>query len=123
MNEVEEFIYQKEAEQKELLLFLHNFLVSEFHLLAKIRFKIPFYYKNNWVIYLNPLKNNNIDFCVLRANEQETPHEPLNFKSRKQVASIELDPKMDLKLEIIKSIIQDALEIDKKPYHKVSSKK
>lgn len=115
MREVEEFINGQNGPQKELLVYLHHLMVDQYQLIPKIRFKIPFYYKNSWVIYLNPLKNGSIDLSVVRAIEQNQVNELLDFKSRKQVASIELNPNTDLPEKAIRKIIEDAILLDANP--------
>ena len=44
MSKVEEFIYQYEGHQHEIMIYFHNLLINQFELLDKIRYKIPFYY-------------------------------------------------------------------------------
>lgn len=114
MKDVEEFIFQKEGRQRDLLLFLHNMMVNNYQLIPKIRYKIPFYYKSNWMLYLNPLKNGGVDLAVIRAIEQNEIHELLDFKGRKQVASLELKPDQNLPEMEIKEIIEAAIFIEEK---------
>lgn len=114
MNEVEDFIFQKEGEQRDLLLFLHNMMVNNYQLQPKLRYKIPFYYKNNWILYLNPLLNGGVDLAIIRAIEQNEIHELLDFKGRKQVASLQLKPGEDLPEKEIRKIIEDAIQVEEK---------
>lgn len=69
MDEVYDFIYKHEGSQREILLFFHNLLAEELDLIYKIKYKIPFYYRKIWVCYLNPLKNNKVEFAIVRGNE------------------------------------------------------
>lgn len=118
MKEVEDFIFNREGQQRDLLLFLHNLLVEEYHLDSKIRYKIPFYDKNSWLIYLNPLANGCVDFSLIRAQELIETRDFLDFRNRKQVASLELNPKEDLQMPLIRKIIEEALILDEKVSYK-----
>ncbi len=123
MKEVEDFIFAKEGGQRDLLLFLHNLLVEEYQLVSKIRYKIPFYDKNSWLFYLSPLKNGAVDFAVIRASELTEAKELLDFKKRKQVASLELNPNEDLPENEIRAVIKAALSLDEKSPYKGPRKK
>lgn len=99
MTEVENFIYNYDGSQKEIMLFFHNWLTSELNLTDKLRFKIPFYYRKSWICYLNPrptgssgraTKNNAVEFAFTRGNELSNSQGMLDNKGRKQVFSIEL---------------------------------
>ena len=56
MTPVEDFILQKEGEQRIILQFLHDLLMATPEVTSKIRYKIPFYYRKSWFCYLNPTK-------------------------------------------------------------------
>ena len=117
MTKVEDFIYQFEGNQLEVMLHLHNLLTNDLNLTGKIRFKIPFYYGRSWICYLNPLKNGKVEFAFVRGNELSNYQRILDNKGRKQVFGIEFEKVSDIPVRYINEIIQEAILLDEtKPY-------
>lgn len=87
MDPVENFIYQFEGQQREVLIFLHNLLLQEPKITTKIRFKIPFYYRKHWVCYLNPKKNGTVEFSFIRGNELSNEQGLLESKVSRRTGS------------------------------------
>lgn len=112
MSKVENFIYQYEGNQHEIMMYFHNLLINQFELTDKIRFKIPFYYGKSWVCYLNPLKNGKIELAFIRGNELSNEKALLNNKGRKQVFGIEFETINNIPHQAIKEIILEALALD-----------
>ncbi len=112
MTAVEDFIYTYEGNQRAVMLHLHNLLSGEMNLVAKIRFKVPFYYKKSWICYLNPRKNGLVEFSFLRGNELSNVQGLLQSKGRKQVFSITFENLADIPEKTINEIIQEALLLD-----------
>jgi len=125
MTEVEDFIYQFEGNQRDLMLYFHRLLTMDLNLIDKIRFKIPFYYRKSWICYLNPSKDGKTEFAFVRGNELSNVQGLLESKGRKQVYSIELEKVSDIPKQKINEIIQEAILLDEtKPYQsKRQSKK
>lgn len=117
MTEAENFIYQFEGNQREVMFYFHNLLVTELNLTEKIRFKIPFYYGKSWICYLNPNKDNKIEFAFVRGIELSNYQGILDSKGRKQVYSIEFEKVSEIPMQQINEIIQEAILLDEiKPY-------
>jgi len=112
MTEVEDYIYNFEGSQRETMLFIHELLSVELNLTDKLRFKIPFYYRKSWICYLNPGKNNTIEFAFVRGNELSNSQGLLDSKGRKQVWSIELTKPSEMPIEGLKETIQEAILLD-----------
>jgi len=112
MTEVEDYIYNFDDSQRETMLFLHKLLSVELNLTDKLRFKIPFYYRKSWICYLNPGKNNSIEFAFVRGNELSNSQQLLNSKGRKQIWSIELTKLSKVPIRELTEIIQEALLLD-----------
>lgn len=124
MTEVENFIYEYENEQREIMLFFHNTLTTELNLTAKIRFKIPFYYGKSWICYLNPIKSDRIEFAFVRGNELSNQQGLLENKGRKQVYSITFNKMSEAHKKEIDEIIQEAILLDETiPYESKRKKK
>jgi hypothetical protein len=112
MTEVEDFIYNYDGSQREIMLYIHKLLSDELNLTDKIRFKIPFYFRKSWICYLNPSKNNSIEFAFVRGNELSNSQRLLDSKGRKQVWSIELTKQSELPIKELTEIIQEAILLD-----------
>ena len=112
MTEVEDYIYNFDDSQRDIMLYLHKFLAVELNLTDKIRFKIPFYYRKSWICYLSPMKNNSIEFAFLRGNELSNAQGILDSKGRKQVFSVELTALLKIPIKQLTEIIQEAILLD-----------
>jgi hypothetical protein len=112
MKDVEEFIYNYEDSQREIMLLMHNLLAYELNLTGKLRFKIPFYYRRSWICYLNPTKNKSIEFAFVRGNELSNSQGLLESKGRKQVWSIELTNVSEIPIKELTEIIYEAILLD-----------
>ena len=112
MSDVEDFIFQFEGNQREILSYLHKLFVKELELTDKIRFKIPFYYRKSWICYLNPIKDNKVELAFIRANELSNVQGLLHRKDRKQIAGIEFEKLSDIPFQTINEIIQEAILLD-----------
>lgn len=112
MTDVEDFFYNYEGSQREIMLYIHKLLSFELNLIDKLRFKIPFYYKKSWICYLNPRKNNSIEFAFVRGNELSNSQGLLENRGRKQVWSIELTKLSEIPIKELTEIIQEAILLD-----------
>ena len=112
VEEVEEFIWDYEGEQKEIMIFLHNRLISIFHLECKLSYKIPFYYYNSWICYLNPTKDNRVELAFPRGNELSNIQGVLESKGRKQVYGITYSSLKNININLIDEVIREAILLD-----------
>ena len=112
MSDVESFIYDQDDPQKEVMLFLHNLLVTDYNLTPKIRYQIPFYYRKSWICYINPTKAGAIEFSFPRGNELSNFQGLLLSKGRKQVMSTEFKNITEVPGKILNEIIQEAIILD-----------
>lgn len=112
MTEVEHCIYGFEAQQQEIMLVLHRLLTEDLNLTAKIRYKIPFYFRKSWICYLNPQKNGSVELAFVRGNELSDAQGILDSKGRKQVCSIELFKRSEMPMKELTEIFQEAILLD-----------
>jgi hypothetical protein len=111
----EEYIYAiKNTALKELALFLHNFMLSYNGITSKLSYKIPFYYRNSWICYLNITKENKLEFVFCRGVEMKNEAGLLQFRGRKQVSGLLLESIDDLPLDILDELMSDAFNVDDK---------
>ena len=111
MSAIVEFMDQKDGKLREILLFLHDLMTSYDGVSCKIRYKIPFYYKNSWICYTNPQKDDSVELVFLRANEMEDPTGLLEDRGRKQVAGLIID-ELDQIPDSLTEVIAIALQLD-----------
>jgi filamentous hemagglutinin family protein len=117
MGDVENFIYEYEDNQREILFYFHKLLTIELNLTDKIRFNIPFYYGKSWICYLNPIKKSKIELAFIRGNELSNVQGILNSKGRKQVYGVEFEEISKIPMNLVYEIIHEAILLDEiKPY-------
>ncbi len=118
MSEVENFIYEYEEQQREVMLYFHDLLTLELNLVAKIKYKIPFYYGRSWICYLNPTKDGKVEFAFVRGNELSNIQGLLDSKGRKQVYSIQFKKVDEIPLQQTNELIQEAILLDRMRVYK-----
>lgn len=111
MNHVEEFILNQDQALSELLQFVHHYLIEEFGLEPKLRYKIPFYFSNTWICYLNPLKSSGIELAFLNGLKLSNEHGLLDAQNRKMVAGIKIDDLKTIPLEAIHGSVIEAMKL------------
>jgi len=112
MSEVEDFIYEQEDQQREILLYLYNLLNMNLGLDAKIRYRIPFYYGRSWICYTNPIKKEGVELVFLRGNELSNEQSLLESKGRKQVLGVTFRTLADIPEETLLEVLQEAILLD-----------
>jgi len=112
MNKIAYFIDNFEGEQRKMLEYFHEILISFPTVTCKIRYKIPFYDQNKWFCYLNPIKPDKIALCFLRGNELSNVQGILESKGRKIVSSVEFSSVHEIPKNAIREIINEALILD-----------
>jgi len=114
---VEDYIYQLEGQQKEIMSFLHDLLTIEYGLEAKIRYRIPFYYGKTWICYLNTRKNDRVDFAIVRGREISNSNGLLESRDRKMILSAEFSSVKEIPLDLLREVLEEAIFLDEtKPY-------
>ena len=66
---IEEFIDGLAGNQKKVAEYLHELMMSFLGVKTKIRYKIPFYDINHWIVYISPQKSGGIEFAYVRGSE------------------------------------------------------
>ncbi|MEN0049842.1 MAG: DUF1801 domain-containing protein [Bacteroidota bacterium] len=112
MSEAEDFIYEYEGQQREILLYLHQLLTMDLGLESKIRYRIPFYYGRSWICYTNPVKKEGIELVFLRGNELSNEQGLLESKGRKQVLGVTFRKLTDIPEETLFEVLQEAILLD-----------
>lgn len=123
MESVEAYIEQQADALSPLLWRLHERLMEHPDMAAKIRYRIPFYYGQSWICYLNPQKKGGLEVAFLRANELTEVQDLLDFKGRSQVAGLTLHQLSDLDNPILDLVIQEAILLDRHIHYAAKRKK
>lgn len=113
MEECMEYIdnFEGEAERR-ILQRLHALLTSLPGVSAKLRFKVPFYDRNRWLCYFNPLKKGGIELGFCQANLLSNEQGLLDFRDRTQVAGVSYFSVNDIREDVLLEILQEALLVD-----------
>jgi hypothetical protein len=111
MNDVEAYILDQKGAQQEVLDYLYQLLSIEPGVQAKIRYKIPFYYRRKWVCYTNP-REGGIELVFLRGQELSNEQGLLQTRGRKMVAGVVFHQVSDIPEEALMEIIQEAFLLD-----------
>lgn len=112
MDPAQSFILNYQNTQGEIMQYLHDMLLSYPEITPKIRYKVPFYYRKSWLCYLNPTKNEEVEFAFPRGNELSNQQGLLKSKGRKQVYSITFSRLEEIPMETLNEIIQEAILLD-----------
>lgn len=113
MTQIEDFIYQYEGNQRDVLLYFHQLLSQEYNLSCKMRYRIPFYYGKTWICYLNPTKRGTVELAFLKGHLLSNVQGLLDSKGRKQVCGIEFGKVEDIPPSAVDEIVQEAILLDK----------
>lgn len=123
MSLLKDYMDRLSGQQKEITFFLHDWLTMNFDLEAKYRFKIPFYYQNSWICYLNPIKKDGIEFNFVRARELSLHSGILDFKKRVMVAGISLYDTTKIPLLPLTEVVEEAILLDQTTPYTFKKKK
>lgn len=123
MSSVLDYIFKQHGNQKEILLFFHDWFTKELKLTSKIRYKIPFYDHKSWICYLNPIKGGKVELAFIRGNELSNKQGLLNAKERKQIAGIEFENLDSIPFDTVREIVLEAILLDEQSPYKGPRKK
>lgn len=110
--EVEDFIEGFEGDDHEIMKFLHGMMMDQPGISSKISFKIPFYHRNSWICYINPVKKGGIEFVFTRGRELSNEQGILAGRGRKEVMGIHFNTVDDIPVDSLHEIIQEAILLD-----------
>jgi hypothetical protein len=111
MDAVEAYILEQEGDQRAVLDYLHHLILAEPGTSAKLRYKIPFYYRKSWVCYANP-REGGIELAFLRGNELSNEQGLLQARGRKQVSGVIFQNCAAIPEAALLEILQEALLLD-----------
>jgi len=112
MNDVEEYILQFTGAKREIMLFFHGLFIEDYKLKPKISFKIPMYYRNTWVVYLNSDNRKGVELAFTNGHEFDINSPLIESKGRKLVRSAEFESLNEIPYQNIKTLMKEAIRID-----------
>lgn len=112
MSAVEDYIFELEDTQQEIAAYLHDYFVLQHQLSPKIKYRIPFYFSNTWICYVNKIKKKGIELVFIRARELKDTKHLLDFKERKMAAGLSFYALEDINEEILNTILKEAKQLD-----------
>jgi len=113
VNPVEDFILKQEAEIKELMLFLHHLFLEQYALKPKLSYGIPFYYRNRWLVYLNP-SDRGVEIAFTNGFRFERHLDDLEARGRKLIRSRNVKDLNELDPKALEKWMEEALRVDDK---------
>ena len=123
MNDIEAYLSDLESPQQEMIDYLHQLITSYPEVTAKIRYKIPFYYRRSWICYLNPTKDKGVELAFTRGNELSNEQGLLDARGRKQVSGVVFYQLKDIPEAVLYEVLQEAFLLDEEAPYSVRRKR
>ena len=120
----EEIINAQPGSPGKNMRYLHDLLIEELGLEAKVSFGNPAYYRKSWICYFKPIKDTAFELAFFRGNELSNEQGILESKGRKQLRSITIKELDEDLIASLKVIFFEAIDLDEhKPYESKRKKK
>ena len=123
MNDIEAYLSDLDSPQQEMMDYLHQLITSYPEVTAKIRYKIPFYYRRSWICYLNPTKDKGVELAFTRGNELSNEQGLLDARGRKQVSGVVFYQLKDIPEAVLYEVLQEAFLLDEEAPYSVRRKR
>ncbi|MCB0557499.1 MAG: DUF1801 domain-containing protein [Lewinellaceae bacterium] len=123
MNDIEAYLSDLDSPQQEMIDYLHQLITSYPEVTAKIRYKIPFYYRRSWICYLNPTKDKGVELAFTRGNELSNEQGLLDARGRKQVSGVVFYQLKDIPEAVLYEVLQEAFLLDEEAPYSVRRKR
>ena len=112
MSDPEVYIQLLPPPQRRIMEVLYEELMLQPGVTCKMRFKIPFFYRNSWICYMNPLRKGGVEFVFLKGQQLADPAGLLDAKDRKMVSGITIENAQKIPHEALMELVQEALLLD-----------
>ena len=113
-EEFQKFLLPLTANQRRICLECHSFLMRFIHVKCEKKFGVPFYKVNGWFCYINPVHGGGVKISFPYAKKFNDKTNALFYGELKLVGSLRLNAFEDIALGVFPSLIQEALEIDRR---------
>lgn len=78
-----------------------------------LKYKVPFYYGNNWICYLNPIKKGGVELSFMKGYLMTNFPSSLKSKGRKMVKSAAYYNLTQIDESEIVLMLEEAIKIDR----------
>ena len=109
---VEAYIEEREGRQQQIFRLLHDWLITYPEVTAKIRYRIPFYFRNTWVCYLNPKGLEAVELVFIRGKELSNEQGLLEDHGRKMVSGYFCTDPSSIPFDLLEEILMEAFYLD-----------
>lgn len=112
MSDPEVYIQLLPPQERRIMEVLYEELMLQPGVTCKMRYKIPFFYRNSWVCYMNPQRACGVELVFLHGKELADPSGILDDKGRKMVSGVVLKNAVNIWTEPMTELLQEALLLD-----------
>ncbi|MEO1436430.1 MAG: DUF1801 domain-containing protein [Bacteroidota bacterium] len=116
MNPVEGFIIDLPENQREIMWFLHEMLLTFPRVRPRIKYNIPFYEVRKSFCYLNPIGKEAIELAFTRGVEIMDKTNYLKANGRTRVKGILFERIVDIDEVLLRSLIREAISLEHPEY-------
>ncbi len=113
---IKDFEHIFSEEQLPIALALHYSIANLPGIELKERYKIPFYYRNSWICYINPIKKGGVEIVFIHGNELSNYSGILSGAGRKQVMGVIYKKPNEIDHEALLTTIHEALLLDEEKH-------
>ena len=112
MDSVIQFIEGQSENRKPIMYLIHELMLEVPGMTTKIAYRIPFYYRNKWVAYLNPIKPDGVELVFTQGFRMPNENGLLNDRGRKIVSGVSYQTVEEIQLEPLLEILDEAIRVD-----------
>lgn len=123
MQEPEAYIQLLPQRQRRIMEAIYEQLMLQPGVTCKMRFKIPFFYRNSWICYMNPQRSGGVELVFLKGRQLADPSGILDDKGRKMVSGVVLENAGNIWSDAMLELLQEALILDELDILKKSGKR
>lgn len=95
--------------QAEVVSYLDQYFLSSSGMDRKMKYRVPFYYSNTRICYLNPLGSKELELCFLDGKILSEAFGELEMKNRKKVSGLTIKVNEDLPMPLIEKVVKEAI--------------
>lgn len=110
--DVLKYIDELDEETKLICLELYDIFTNLPGFESKIRYKIPFFFRQKWLAYINPLKKGGVELCFINGSSIVDPYNLLDNKGRKQVSGVTFMKISDIDPQKLMVLINAAINFE-----------
>lgn len=108
IHPVDQYLLNRPEKDRDLMLFLDDWLRTQHGLTTKIRYGIPFYDYKVWLCYLNPIKSGGVNLVFLQGVALNYHHPRFEQRGRKMVKGFDFTSIEDVPMEILEEVMSIA---------------